>query len=157
MEKFEIKYYTFWNRFLVKSALIHLTLLLIILNVYLFLMTDTSSLEIKIFEYISWSLLIILVLTRYIRSIYYLSSVEFQENNLKINVHKFDLPLETKIIDYKDLDIDICINFLEGVHQNSYRLELRQRNEEDNFTLDLIHKQYEIGYWKRESIKKLFS
>jgi hypothetical protein len=112
-------------------------------------------LSFSLFDLIVMPVLVILFIISYHRTIYYLSFVELDDQALSIRIHRYDKINTALTIDYHDLDIEIYLNLLSKY--NTYRLVFSKKSNKEIFTFDIVHKQFEIGYWKRSKLKELYS
>lgn len=96
----------------------------------------------------------IIVYKSYTKSKYYISSITIDDCVVILSISYLNNKLEGIQTQMTDLKVDIYQNLHE--RYPGYRLELRRKSLTKKYGFDLMVKQYESGFWKRNKMKQIF-
>ncbi len=100
-----------------------------------------------IFQVILISLFLLFFYSCHKKSKYYIDKIEEREGTVLLSIYKYDQKLGSFEIPYSKLLVDLKKNMYEKFPR--YVLSIEKRNT-------LSFKQYEIGYWNKENLKKAY-
>ena len=152
MQSIKAKKIDFIYRLLISSGFYLGLIMFLVLEL---LLLSKTGLDVDYFALYQICLIILLAFFFAIcfnKSTYYLDKIELGDQSVLLDVYKFDELLETIEITFLELTVDLKMNLSEKYPR--YTLELKSKKPLFKNGNRFSIKQYEIGFWNKENLKK---
>jgi len=154
MTRIEAKYYNFFHRLIISSGMLFALGFIVFIELIVFVQADF---DFELFLWLNITILILLILLTirsFNRTRQYLKEVIIDEENFSLILYRFDKQLPIVVVPINEVKVMLNQNFIDRYRR--FRLEISIKDNESKFKYNLLHKQYEIGYWNIEELKKIF-
>ena len=154
MKKIEAKYYNFLQRFLINSGLIYVFLIAVLLEIIIFADGRFNLESITLINSGFLIIILLYILKAYNETKHYLKEVIIDNEKISFILYRYDMELPSVVVPINKLEVQLKQDFI--ARYRRVKLEIRMKDSESNFNYKLLHKQYEIGFWKTGELKRIF-
>lgn len=147
MEIIKAKYMGFYHRLIIGTGFYLGIVLFILLEGLIASQAEQKPSHIFIFQVILIALFLLFFYNCHKKSKYYIDKIEELEGTVLLSIYEYDQKLDSFEIPYADLLVDLKKNMYEKFPR--YVLSIEKRSA-------LSFKQYEIGYWNKQNLKKAY-
>ena len=154
MENIKAKYIDFKHRLFVSSGFFWGLIMFVVLEIMILNKWGLNLNYSLIYQICLITLLLLFFNISIRKSKYYIDTINFKEQSIIISVYQYDKRLDNIEINYSELIAELKKNLYERYPR--YTLKLKSRNSKFKIGDNYVFIQYEIGFWNKKNLKKVY-